>query len=321
MSIMGEGSHHGGQEDFVAITSKVSHQIHAAAPHHLGHTKSMEEARLGAVKTERFGVGHIILGVDIGGTSIKAAPVDTKTGLLMTEKHVIMTPKPATPDAVADTVAEMLAFFKWQGPVGVGLPAVVREGVVCSAANIDKSWIGANAEHLFSEKAGAPVAVVNDADAAGYSEMAFGAGKDKQRGCVVMVTFGTGIGTATFIEGILVPNMELGHVELDNLEAEKHAAGVLVKQQNLTWDQWAERVTWYLTYLERLLWPSLFIAGGGVSNASEQWLPKVKLPNGTPIVAAASGNDAGIIGAALAALASAAYRETKRPHQVDVLCM
>eukprot|EP00897_Mesotaenium_endlicherianum_P002921 jgi/Mesen1/2657/ME000167S01801 len=292
-------------EDYVAATGK------ALSVHHevLSRSDSFEEARTGHIAKERFGVGHIIMGIDIGGTSIKAAPVNTRTGELVDEKFVILTPKPATPDAVADVIAQMLKHFNWKGPVGVGIPAVVRQGQIFTAANIDQSWIGVNAEQLFGEKAGSHVAVVNDADAAGYAEMGFGAGARNRQGSVIMVTFGTGIGTAMFIEGILVPNMELGHLELEGKEAEKEAAGVLVKQLGLSWDQWADRVSRYLSYLERVLWPTLI------------WLPKVKLPNSTPIVAAASGNDAGIIGAALAALARAAYDETKRPQQVDVLCM
>lgn len=275
----------------------------------VGPTASVEGIIEGCdVDTSCYGVGSVILGIDIGGTTIKAAPVDTKTGRLAQPKHVIGTPQPATPEACAGVIGQMIEHFEWDGAVGIGLPAVVRQGIVLTAANIDKGWIGTDAAKLFGAVSPGGVVVVNDADAAGYCEMGFGAGAegDHQKGVVCMVTFGTGIGVAMFVEGILIPNLELGHLELDGQEAEKAAAGVLVKNLDLTWQQWAEKVTWYLSYLERLMWPTLFIVGGGVSDAHHEWLHHVQLPNKTPIVPATSGNDAGIIGAAMAALAKAA---------------
>lgn len=264
------------------------------------------------------GVNHAILGVDIGGTSIKAAPVDTRSGQLLGDRFVVPTPNPATPQACAQAVDECAKHFEWQGTVGIGVPAVVRDGTTWTAANIDDTWIGTNVERLFGEVTGLPVTVVNDADAAGYAELGFGAGSgENERGVVFIVTFGTGIGTSMFVDGILVPNLELGHLELDGEEAESAAAGVLVERNQWTWQQWAERVTWYLAYVEKLFWPSRFIVGGGVSNAHEQWLPLVCLPKGTPILPATMKNDAGIIGAAMAALARAVYAVNRKPKQVE----
>eukprot|EP00271_Cylindrocystis_brebissonii_P001315 TRINITY_DN11603_c0_g1_i1.p1 TRINITY_DN11603_c0_g1~~TRINITY_DN11603_c0_g1_i1.p1 ORF type:complete len:394 (-),score=82.71 TRINITY_DN11603_c0_g1_i1:757-1938(-) len=282
-------------------------------------TETGDDASSGYAPDGCYGVGHILLGIDIGGTTIKAAPVDTKTGALLRPRHVIDTPQPATPKAVALVLKQQLEHFNWKGGVGVGIPAVVRGGIVCTAANIDQSWIGTNVDELFHDVTGVKMAVVNDADAAGYAEMAFGAGSglEKRKGIVIMCTFGTGIGTAMFVDGILVPNLELGHVELDGVEAEKAAAGVLVKLKSWSWEEWAKKVGWYLSYLERLMWPTLFIVGGGVSNAHEEWLSKVKLPNKTPVVVATFRNDAGITGAALAALACAAFEATSRPQRVD----
>ncbi|GJP32371.1 hypothetical protein CLOM_g17536 [Closterium sp. NIES-68] len=264
------------------------------------------------------GVDHEILGIDIGGTSIKAAPVDTRTGKLLAERFVVLTPNPATPGACADAVNQCAEHFQWKGAVGIGVPAVVKDGTTWTAANIDSSWVGADVEGLFSRVTGLPVTVVNDADAAGYAELGFGAGSgENERGVVFIVTFGTGIGTAMFVDGILVPNLELGHMEVDGVEAEAAAAGVLVERNNWTWQQWADKVTWYLAHIEKLFWPSRFIVGGGVSNAHEQWLHLVRLPKGTPILPACMKNDAGIIGAAMASLARSVFAIRHKPQQVE----
>lgn len=280
------------------------------------HLVTVNEAVAGCTTDLCYGVGHIILGIDIGGTTIKAGLVDTHAGLLVSDKYVVDTPQPATPEAVACALTDIVQHFKWTGAVGVGIPAVVRTGIVHTAANIDKRWIGSHAEEIFEAHSGVKMCVVNDADAAGYAEMAFGAGAG-EAGTVMMLTFGTGIGTAMFVEGILVPNLELGHLEIDGDEAERQAAGVLVRLKGWTWDEWAAKAQWYLSHLEALLWPGLFIIGGGVSNAHDEWLHKVDLPNKTPIKVAKMKNDAGIIGAAMAALARAAFEKTRKPQQVQ----
>ena len=182
-----------------------------------------------------------ILGIDIGGTGIKGAPVDTETGALMASRHRIPTPEQAKPKPVASVIGELAGYFGWQGPIGCGFPAVVRQGVVYTAANIHKSWIGTNAEALFSEAAKCPVHVFNDADAAGLAEMSFGAGKD-QKGVVLMVTIGTGLGTVLFTDGKLVPNLELGHIELNGEDAEVRATDAARKREKLSWKVWGKRV-------------------------------------------------------------------------------
>ncbi|CAI5484081.1 unnamed protein product [Closterium sp. Yama58-4] len=224
----------------------------------------------------------------------------------------------STPEACADAVNQCAKHFQWKGAVGIGVPAVVKDGTTWTAANIDSSWVGADVEGLFSLVTGLPVTVVNDADAAGYAELGFGAGSgENERGVVFIVTFGTGIGTAMFVDGILVPNLELGHMEVDGVEAEATAAGVLVERNGWTWQQWADKVAWYLGHIEKLFWPSRFIVGGGVSNAHEQWLHLVKLPKGTPILPASMKNDAGIIGAAMASLARSVFAIRHKPQQVE----
>lgn len=238
------------------------------------------------------------LGIDIGGTGMKAAIVDVASGELLTDRFRIDTPQPATPEAMAVVVHDLVTHFSWTAPAGVGFPAVVRNGVVGSAANIDVSWIDVDADALFTEAAKVQVHMINDADAAGLAEVRFGAGRG-YHGVVMMLTFGTGIGSGLFVDGVLVPNTELGHLELDGFDAETRAAASARKRDDLSWSQWAKRVEKYLLHVERLFSPDLFIIGGGASKQADQWLPRIEI--GTKIVAAQMANNAGIVGAALIA--------------------
>jgi len=237
-------------------------------------------------------------GIDVGGTGIKGGVVDLSTGSLVGDRIKIDTPHPATPDAVAATVLELVGRFGWDGPVGLTLPCVVKDGTALTAANVDKAWIGTDARALFSAALGGrTVAVLNDADAAGLAEYHYGAGKDLT-GVVIMVTFGTGIGSAIIHDGVLLPNTEFGHMEVDGHDAEHLAAASVKETKGLSWKQWAPAVSTYLTKLESLFWPDLFIAGGGVSRKAEKWIPL--LDNRTKVVAATLQNTAGIVGAAMA---------------------
>lgn len=240
-----------------------------------------------------------ILGIDIGGSSLKAAPVNPVTGTLITERLVIPTPKPATPDAVADTVNKIIDVFAWKGRIGCGLPAVIRNGMACTAANIDPAWIGTDAAALFFRRTGLDIVVLNDADAAGLAEMRYGAGKDAS-GTVIVVTAGTGLGTALFRGNTLVPNTELGHLQLGGMIAEKFASAAVRAEQKLSYQCWAKRLDDYLHYLEELFWPDLFILGGEISKSHDRFFPYMTI--NTRILPAALRNDAGIIGAAAAAL-------------------
>ena len=239
-----------------------------------------------------------ILGIDIGGSGIKGAPVDTETGKLLAPRFRIPTPELARPKDVAHVVGQLSSNFNWSGPIGCGFPAVVREGVVLTAANIHKKWIGANAQELFSATTGCPVYVLNDADAAGMAEMAFGEGKE-QHGAVIIVTIGTGLGTALFTNGRLFPNAELGHIKMDGEDAEWRASDAARKRGKLSWKAWALRFDAYLNYLEDLFWPDLFILGGGVSKESDKFIPLLTVK--ARVVPAKLLNEAGIIGAAMAA--------------------
>jgi polyphosphate glucokinase len=242
-----------------------------------------------------------ILGIDIGGTGIKGAPVDTRTGDLLGERFRIPTPQPARPDAVAEVVAAVATHFRWTGPLGVTFPAVVKRGIAMTAANVDKSWIGTDAASLFTKATGSPVTVINDADAAGIAEMEFGAGRGRH-GVVIMTTLGTGIGSALFFDGQLVPNTELGHLEIDGKDAESRAAESVREQKGLSWEQWAKRLTVFYETLARLFSPDLFIVGGGVSKKADRFLPLIKTR--VEIVPAELLNEAGIVGAAVAAVRS-----------------
>jgi polyphosphate glucokinase len=243
------------------------------------------------------------LGIDIGGSGIKGAPVDVKSGELVAARYRLRTPQPSTPEAVGKTVLKVVKHFGWRGPVGCTFPAVVKKGIVLSAANVDRSWIGVNGSRLLEEKTGCPVLLINDADAAAVAEMKFGAGR-KRQGVVFLLTFGTGIGTAIFVDGVLVPNTELGHIEVRlegraSVEAEEYASDRIRKEEKLNWRKWAARVSEYLCYLEDLFSPDLFIVGGGISKKHHRFLPL--LATRTEVVPAELLNEAGIVGAALAA--------------------
>ena len=240
-----------------------------------------------------------ILGIDIGGTGIKGAPVDVESGNLLAPRFRLHTPDPAKPQPVAETVAEITRHFAWNGPIGCGFPAVVQAGVVRSAANIHKKWIGVDAQALFTETCACPVTVINDADAAGLAEMAFGAGRGRQ-GVVLLITIGTGLGSALFIDGKLVPNTELGHIEMDGGDAELRASDAARQREKLSWKRWAGRFNRYLSMLEHLFSPNLFILGGGASKDYEKFIPRLNLQ--CEVQPAQLLNEAGIIGAALAAL-------------------
>jgi polyphosphate glucokinase len=239
-----------------------------------------------------------ILGIDIGGTGIKGAPVDLERGELAGERYRIPTPDGGRPDDVAAVVAEIAAHFDTDGPIGVTFPAVIQRGVALTAANVDASWIGTDAAALFGAATGRRVVVVNDADAAGIAEMEHGAGKDHP-GTVLLLTLGTGIGSALFVGGTLVPNTELGHLQVHGREAEHRAAGKIREDGDLSWKHWSEELQKVLAAYEALLCPDLFIVGGGISKKSEKFFPHLDLR--TQIVAAQLLNQAGIVGAALAA--------------------
>jgi polyphosphate glucokinase len=240
-------------------------------------------------------------GIDIGGTGIKGAPVDTTTGQLLTERKRILTPQPATPDAVAKVVAELVANAGWTGPIGATFPAVIKHGVALSAANVDPSWVGTDADKVFTEAvgAGSDVIVLNDADAAGIAEHRFGAARGVG-GLVILLTFGTGIGSALIIDGVLVPNTELGHLELDGYDAETRAAASVRDEHGMSYKKWAKRVNAYMQHVEALFTPDLFVVGGGVSKNADKWVPLLDLR--TPVQPAQLLNDAGIVGAAIAAV-------------------
>ncbi|WP_248964427.1 polyphosphate--glucose phosphotransferase [Sphaerisporangium perillae] len=240
-----------------------------------------------------------VLGIDIGGSGIKGAPVDTTTGALSQERLRIPTPDPSEPEAVAGVVRRIVDHFAWKGPVGVTFPGVVVEGITRTAANVDRAWIGLDARKLFADATGLEVTVLNDADAAGIAEARFGAGRGRG-GLVVVLTFGTGIGSALLMDGVLIPNTEFGHIEIDGHEAEHRASDHAREAHDLSWEKWAGRVQEYLERIQALLSPALIVVGGGVSKKAEKFLPYIELA-GTPVVPAILLNEAGIIGAALAA--------------------
>jgi polyphosphate glucokinase len=238
-------------------------------------------------------------GVDIGGSGIKGAPVDLERGDLAQERHKILTPHPASPPAVVDAVCRVVEHFGRRGPVGVTFPGVVSGGHTLTAANVDPGWVGLDAVDLLEQALGLPVALLNDADAAGVAEMAFGAGRGRG-GVVLVLTFGTGIGSALFTDGKLVPNTELGHLELGGRDAERRASSAARERHDLSWAKWAERVDAYLAHLEMLFSPELVIVGGGVSRKHEKFLPLLKRRR-AEVVPALLQNNAGIVGAAMAA--------------------
>lgn len=241
-------------------------------------------------------------GIDVGGSGIKGCIVDGETGELDGSRLRIPTPQPSTPEAVADVIAEITEHFQWQGKIGVTLPCVIKQGTALTAANVDHHWIDTDAAELLAKRLGRQhddIVVLNDADAAGMAEMRYGAGRDRS-GVVVLLTFGTGIGSAVFLDGKLVPNTEFGHLEVDGHDAEKRAAASVKDEKDLSWEEWAERVSRYIGVLEDLVWPDLVIAGGGVSKKADKWLPLLDVR--TEVVAAALKNDAGIVGAASASI-------------------
>ncbi len=238
-----------------------------------------------------------ILGVDIGGSGIKGAVVDTLTGKLITERHRIETPQPPTPEAIAAVLAQLVLHFNWNGLVGCGFPAAIQQGVARTASNISKAFIDTNVDKLFSEATNCPCYNVNDADAAGMAEMHFGEGTG-QSGVVLLITIGTGLGTAVFIDGNLLPNTELGHLYLENgIEAERYASDAARKLEDLGWKSWGNRFNTYLSTMEQLFWPDLIIIGGGASKKFDKF--KDYLTVDTPVKPAAFLNQAGIVGAAL----------------------
>ena len=241
--------------------------------------------------------GRTAFGIDIGGSGIKGAPVDLRSGEFAADRLRIPTPQPATPAAVADVVQQIVRSFDLHRsvPIGVTFPAVVRHGVAQSAANVDESWIGTDIEKLLRAATGRQVLAVNDADAAGYAEVEYGAARDVP-GLVVVVTLGTGIGTALINDGRLVPNTELGHLEVDGVDAETRASDAARERDGLSFAEWATRLQRYFDELERLFSPDLFVVGGGVSKKHDEYLPLLQLR--TPIVPAALRNAAGIVGAA-----------------------
>lgn len=239
-----------------------------------------------------------ILGIDIGGSGVKGAVVDTGTAELITERQRIPTPQPATPKAITKSVVSIVKHLNWQGPIGCGFPSVVQKGVVKTAANVHNKWIGTNAIELFEGATGCRVEVVNDADAAGLAEVRFGAGKNHD-GVILVVTIGTGLGTALYVNGVLVPNLELGHIELYGKDAEKSASDAARKRKKLSWTEWAIHFNNYLSRVDALLNPDLIILGGGGSKKFDRFKDFLDLE--TEVIPAEFLNEAGIVGAALAA--------------------
>lgn len=239
-----------------------------------------------------------VLGIDIGGSGIKGAVVDTRKGQFVSERLRIATPQPAKPMPVADVVADIARAFNWSGPIGCTFPAVVQHGVARTAANVDDKWIGADAQALFRAATGNPVLVLNDADAAGIAEIKFGAGKN-QAGLLVVLTLGTGVGSAFFIDGILIPNTEFGHLKIRGKSAEERSSERGRLEKGYSWRKWGKRISEHLRYMEALFTPDLFIIGGGVSKKYDKFFPHIDCA--TKIVPAQLRNRAGIIGAAVAA--------------------
>ncbi|MEV5571829.1 polyphosphate--glucose phosphotransferase [Spirillospora sp. NPDC052269] len=252
-----------------------------------------------------------MLGVDVGGSGIKGAPVDPATGELTAERLRVATPEPSAPEAVAEAVAQVVEHFGGDGPVGVTFPGVVIGGTTMTAANMDKSWIGLDAAGLLARVTGRRITLLNDADAAGVAEMTYGTGRGRT-GSVVLLTLGTGIGSALFVDGALVPNTEFGHIEIRGKDAERRAAARVRKEKDLSWEEWAERLSEYLTRLEALINPSLIILGGGVSRKADKFVPLLEGVR-APIVPATLKNTAGIVGAAMAAAKDAKATKSAKP--------
>ncbi|WP_020107429.1 polyphosphate--glucose phosphotransferase [Nocardia sp. 348MFTsu5.1] len=261
---------------------------------------SVSTESAGGDPTSSLGPNQAV-GVDVGGSGIKGGLVDLDTGQLIGERFKVLTPQPATPQAVAAGIREVVEHFEWSGPVGVALPVVVTAGIARTAANIDKAWIGTDIYELLGAELGdRQLSVLNDADAAGMAEDRYGAGKD-YKGVVMLLTFGTGIGSAILFNGVLIPNTELGHMQVGEMEAEHQASSKVRDDNDLSFPKWAEDVSRVLIAYEALFWPEVFIAGGGVSRKAHKWIPH--LTNRTPVVPATLQNSAGIVGAAMAVAA------------------
>ncbi len=238
-----------------------------------------------------------ILGVDVGGSGIKGAPVDTEQGVLLEPRFRVVTPQPATVDDVVDCIGRVAEHFDWHDEIGCGFPSVVKKGTIYTAANINSSWIGADAKALIEHRTQCRTHLINDADAAGLAEMHFGAGRDN-KGVVFVVTIGTGLGTALFVNGELLPNAELGHLVVRGKDAELRASNRIRLERELSWKRWGKRFNEYLVYIERLFWPDLIIVGGGLSKSFAKFAPYLKVQS--PVVPAEMLNEAGVIGAAMA---------------------
>jgi polyphosphate glucokinase len=238
-----------------------------------------------------------VLGLDIGGSGIKGAMVDTVKGDLTSDRHRIEMPENAPPQLVAELVYKIIKFYEYSGPIGCGFPAIVQHGVAYSAANVNSNWVGTNINNLLTDISGQPVYTLNDADAAGVAEMRFGAGKEYQKGVVILLTLGTGIGSAIFTDGVLLPNTEFGHLQIRGKDAEHRASDAVRQNKELSWEKWAKRLQEYLVIMEGLFSPDLFIIGGGVSRKTEKYLPLLNLR--TRVVPAVLLNQAGIVGAAM----------------------
>jgi polyphosphate glucokinase len=240
-----------------------------------------------------------VFGVDIGGSGIKGAPVDLERGDLAQERHKVLTPHPSKPEVVAAAVKEVVQHFEWSGPVGVTFPGVIAGGVTRTAANMHHDWVGLDAGGLISDTLGMPAVLINDADAAGMAEMTYGAGRGRS-GTVIVLTLGTGIGSAVFTDGHLLANTELGHLELNGHDAETKASSKVKEDHDLSWKHWAKRVQTYLEHVEMLFSPDLFVIGGGISRKADKFLPLIEDIR-AEIVPAQLQNNAGIVGAAMAA--------------------
>jgi polyphosphate glucokinase len=240
-----------------------------------------------------------VLGMDVGGSGIKAAPVDIRTGTLLAPRHRMPTPQPATPEAMLAVMAQLVRHFDWHGPVGVGFPAVIQQGVVRTASNIDSSWIGVSVARRLAALTGDPVSVVNDADAAGLAEMAFGAGQNIS-GAVLVLTIGTGIGSSLFMDGRLYPNTEFGQVLMEGMPAERYVSAKAREEAGLSWRKWGKRFDRYLHMVDFYTWPEMIVLGGGGSKKFDRYKDLITLQ--TPVVPAQLLNEAGIVGAAMAVL-------------------
>lgn len=283
-------------------TSAIADEAAAPAEAHEGDDQDKAPAATGAPVDP--GTRRVAIGVDVGGSGIKAAAVDLDTGDLIGLRHRVPTPQPSTPAAVVSSIARLVRKIVAEVsigagvPVGVGFPAVVVDGVTRSAANVDPGWLDFEADRALERVLKRPVHLVNDADAAGVAEMRFGAGVG-ERGSVFLITLGTGTGSALFYNGMLVPNLELGHMEIRGRDAERRSAAAARIRRGISWKAWAADLDEHLLAIEKLFWPRLFIIGGGVSKRADQFLPRLTVR--ARVVPAKLRNDAGIVGAAMAA--------------------